>query len=39
MRKELGAVALKMVDEVDTSFRASQEPTQRTIALKQRTRS
>jgi hypothetical protein len=39
MRKDLGSVALQMVNEVDTGFRAAQEPTQRTLALKQRTRS
>jgi len=34
MRKELGAVALHMVDKVDTGFRAAQKPTQRSLALK-----
>jgi hypothetical protein len=33
MRKDLGAVAVKMVDEVDTGFRTSQEPTQCSDAL------
>jgi len=34
MRKDLGAVALQMIDEVDTGFRTAQQLTQRTLALK-----
>ena len=37
-RPQAGLFLLKMVDEVGTGFRAPQEPTQRSLALKQRTR-
>ena len=38
-RAQAGLFLLKMVDEVGTGFRAPQEPTQRSLALKERTRS
>jgi len=38
-RPQAGLFLLKMVDEVGTGFRAPQEPTQRSLALKQRARS
>jgi hypothetical protein len=33
MRIDLGAVALEMIDELDTGFRTAQDPAQRILAL------